>query len=167
MKPLARIFLVCLLTVSVIAVAGADAGAEARDSSMPRVTETATEQQADGEERDLGVMETPQISEPLVEVDVLRIAPGLIQDEAEEEEAVNEMAFQRFILRGAAVQWFKTDNLLQLFNPFAPARYGSGEQNLAYDVITGRPKGITVLSIDFGGRTDRRAAFAPVALPAR
>jgi hypothetical protein len=66
------------------------------------------------------------------------------------------MIFERFVIRGAAVQWFKTDNFLQLFNPFAPARYGSGEQNLAHDAITGKPKGLIIFAIDFGGKSESR-----------
>jgi hypothetical protein len=41
---------------------------------------------------------------------------------------------------GVLVQVKKTDNPLQLINPFAPARYGSGDQNFSRDV-TGRGAG--------------------------
>lgn len=53
---------------------------------------------------------------------------------------------------GIAVQVVKTDNLLQLINPFAPAKYGSGEDNLVADrdPITGRPAGLSVLTASVG-----------------
>jgi hypothetical protein len=94
--------------------------------------------------------------ESALESGMLLIDPALLDRETEDPVAPNQLVFERFILRGAAVQWFKTDNLLQLFNPFAPERYGSGEQNLAHDAITGRPKGLTIIAIDFGGKRDRR-----------
>ena len=72
-----------------------------------------------------------------------------------EEEAPNEIIFDKLSLKGAAIQWFKTDNILQLFNPFAPARYGNGDQNLGYDIITGKPKGMTILAIEWGGARAR------------
>jgi hypothetical protein len=90
------------------------------------------------------------------EAEGITIESGLLEPEAQELEAPNAIEFERVIIRGAAVQWFKTDNLLQLFNPFAPARYGSGEQNLAYDAITERPKGLTIFAIDFGVKRDSR-----------
>jgi hypothetical protein len=162
MKLIIKILSLSLVAVSVIGVAAADAGAEPADRSAPRVPEAVTHEAPGGEEMDPGDVEPHQNGEPLVGVDILRIAPDLMEDEAEDEEAVNEIVFERFTLRGAAVQWFKTDNLLQLFNPFAPERYGSGELNLAYDLITGRPKGMTILSIDFGGRKDRGPLSRPV-----
>ena len=50
---------------------------------------------------------------------------------------------------GIAVAWFKTDNLLQLVNPFAPARYGSGDNNLLRDPSSGRVYGWKLFSIRF------------------
>lgn len=85
--------------------------------------------------------------------DLLLVRPQTIEREPETVEAPNELVLERVILRGAAVQWIKTDNPLQLFNPFAPERYGSGEQNLTYDEFSGRPKGMTILSIQFRGRS--------------
>jgi hypothetical protein len=50
---------------------------------------------------------------------------------------------------GIAVEVVKTDNLLQLFNPLAPAKYGSVESNTLRDLDTGRASGLKLFSIDF------------------
>jgi len=50
---------------------------------------------------------------------------------------------------GVLVQVTKTDNPLQLINPFAPARYGSGFSNLRVDPVTGRAQGISLLTIGY------------------
>jgi hypothetical protein len=50
---------------------------------------------------------------------------------------------------GALVQLSKADNPLQLINPFAPARYGSGFSNLSIDPATGRSQGISLLTIRY------------------
>jgi hypothetical protein len=92
----------------------------------------------------------------LAEAEGLTFGLETLEPAAEETEAPNEMVFDGFVIRGAAVQWIKTDNLLQLFNPFAPARYGSGEQNLAHDAITGKPKGLILFAIDIGLKKDSR-----------
>jgi hypothetical protein len=83
-------------------------------------------------------------------------APVVAERDKEDAELPNAITFERFTLRGVAVQWFKTDNLLQLFNPLAPARYGSGDRNLVHDPFTGRPKGFTIFAIDFGKPRDRK-----------
>ena len=50
---------------------------------------------------------------------------------------------------GIAVAAFKTDNLLQLFNPFAPAKYGSALDNTIEDPKTGKARGWKLFSIRF------------------
>ena len=50
---------------------------------------------------------------------------------------------------GIAVEALKTDNLLQLFNPGAPAKYGSAEDNTMRDSITGRTSAWKIFSIRF------------------
>jgi len=50
---------------------------------------------------------------------------------------------------GIAVQVTKTGNLLQLFNPAAPAKYGSAEDNTLRDPITGRANAWKIFSIRF------------------
>ena len=50
---------------------------------------------------------------------------------------------------GVLVQVTKTDNPLQLINPFAPARYGSGFSNLRVDPVTGKAQGISLLTIGY------------------
>jgi len=50
---------------------------------------------------------------------------------------------------GIAVQAVKTDNPLQLINPFAPLSYGNGADNLDRDIITGRDNGLKFFAIGF------------------
>src|SRR5262249_44171311 len=50
---------------------------------------------------------------------------------------------------GVAVQAVRVDNPLQLINPFAPAEYGSGYDNVVFNLSRTRPEGIALLSINF------------------
>ncbi|MEO8428007.1 MAG: hypothetical protein ABI651_12930 [Verrucomicrobiota bacterium] len=50
---------------------------------------------------------------------------------------------------GVLVQLTKTDHPLQLINPFAPARYGSGFSNLSIDPVTRRAQGISLLTVGY------------------
>jgi hypothetical protein len=92
---------------------------------------------------------------PLDSESVLESAEPQDRGTVVEDEFPNEIVLEKLTLKGAAIQWFKTDNLLQLFNPFAPARYGNGDQNLSYDIITDKPKGITIIAIEWGGARTR------------
>lgn len=67
-------------------------------------------------------------------------------------EKPNEIITEKAVYSGIAVQVLKTDNLVQLINPFAPAEYGSGADNLVSerDPIVGRPTGLSVLTVKFG-----------------
>ena len=65
---------------------------------------------------------------------------------------LNEVVKGSVTYSGIAVQVIKTDNLLQLFNPAAPAKYGSGEDNVLGDSITrssARVSGWKLFSIRF------------------
>jgi hypothetical protein len=61
----------------------------------------------------------------------------------------NEVVKGKVVYSGIAVEAYKTDNLLQLFNPFAPAKYGSGWDNAMYNPNTGRARAWKVFSIQF------------------
>lgn len=50
---------------------------------------------------------------------------------------------------GIAVAAFKTDNPLQLVNPLAPAKYGSGMDNVLHDLKTGGPSEWKLFQIRF------------------
>lgn len=56
----------------------------------------------------------------------------------------NEMAGPRpnVVYSGVIVQAVKSDNPFQLINPFAPARYGNGGDNVDHDIVTGRENGL-------------------------
>ena len=61
----------------------------------------------------------------------------------------NEIVKGNFAYSGIAVAAFTTDNLLQLFNPFAPAKYGSGEDYVLRDLKTDGVSGWKLFSIGF------------------
>ena len=61
----------------------------------------------------------------------------------------NEVVKGNVALSGIAVQACKTDNLLQLFNPFASATYGSAEDNTLRDPNTGTARGWKLFSVQF------------------
>jgi hypothetical protein len=61
----------------------------------------------------------------------------------------NEIVTRNFAYSGIAVAAFKTDNLLQLVSPFAPEKYGSGENNVLRDLKTGRTSGWKLFQIQF------------------
>src|SRR5215467_10224400 len=48
----------------------------------------------------------------------------------------NEIKIGNFTYSGILIQALKTDNLLQLVNPFAPAKYGSADDNTVFDPFT-------------------------------
>ena len=61
----------------------------------------------------------------------------------------NEIASHGHAYSGAVVQVIKVDHPLQLINPFAPAEYGSGEDNVSRDWDTHRATGIKFFSMKF------------------
>jgi hypothetical protein len=61
----------------------------------------------------------------------------------------NEVVKRGVTYSGIAVQLLKTDNPLQLINPLAPPRYGSPEDNVLRDSITGGVSGWKIFSIRF------------------
>ena len=61
----------------------------------------------------------------------------------------NEITVGNLTYSGIAVEVVKTDNPLQLVNPFAPDRYGQAEDNVVRDAISNRVSGLKILSIQF------------------
>jgi hypothetical protein len=61
----------------------------------------------------------------------------------------NEIVKGKVAYSGIAVSVFKTDNLVQLFNPFAPAKYGSALDNALQDPGTGKARAWKLFSIQF------------------
>jgi hypothetical protein len=53
------------------------------------------------------------------------------------------------VYSGLAVQVVKASNPVQLVNPLAPARYGSAEDNVLRDGLSGRALGLKVFAIRF------------------
>lgn len=64
-------------------------------------------------------------------------------------ESPKQLLGKKFKYDGALIKLTKADNPLQMINPFAPARYGSGFDNLARDPIDGKGTGISLVSIKF------------------
>lgn len=64
-------------------------------------------------------------------------------------ERPNEYTVNNVTYEGIAVQLFRTDNPLQLFNPFAPAEYGRAEANVSLDPVSGTAAGLKVFSLKF------------------
>ncbi len=61
----------------------------------------------------------------------------------------NEIFEGRFGFSGIFVQLAKTKNPWQLINPFSPPQYGSGNDNVAWNIINGAPSGLKLFSISF------------------
>jgi hypothetical protein len=61
----------------------------------------------------------------------------------------NEIVSGHTTYSGIAVELLKTRNPLQLVNPAAPAKYGSPEDNVLRDPISGRVSGWKIFSIGF------------------
>src|SRR6185436_9646179 len=86
-----------------------------------------------------GVFKAPQATTPYKE----KKSPPLGK------EAPNEIRGKKLKFRGASIQILKAHNPLQLINPFAPAKYGSGYDHVVRDPINGNGTGISTLSIEF------------------
>jgi hypothetical protein len=52
-------------------------------------------------------------------------------------------------VQGVVPRAFRGGNPLQMLNPWAPARYGTGEQSVAYNPFTGRYDQIKLFEIVF------------------
>ena len=50
---------------------------------------------------------------------------------------------------GIGVQLIQAEQPLQLLNPLAPKSYGTGEQNVVFDLFTQRPSGLKFFSFNF------------------
>jgi hypothetical protein len=61
----------------------------------------------------------------------------------------NEIVKDKVTYSGILVEAVETDNLLQLFNPFAPAKYGSAQDNTIEDPASGKARGWKLFSIRF------------------
>jgi len=64
-------------------------------------------------------------------------------------EKANEIMKGNVTYSGLAVELAKLGNPLQLFNPAAPAKYGSPKDNVLSDPYNGRNLGWKILSLSF------------------
>jgi hypothetical protein len=64
-------------------------------------------------------------------------------------ERPNEIRVDGTSYDGIFVELYKTGNPLQMINPAAPADYGSSEDNVVWDPITGNATGLKLFSIQF------------------
>lgn len=73
---------------------------------------------------------------PTATIEIQRVAP-------------NQVISGKLVYEGIFVETVKMDNPLQLINPFAPARYGNGDDNLDLDPVTGHVNGLKFFSVRF------------------
>lgn len=67
----------------------------------------------------------------------------------EKQEDRNQIRGKKASYSGIAAQLVKAGNPAQLINPAAPPEYGSGEDNLVRDPMTGRARGLKIFSVQF------------------
>jgi hypothetical protein len=91
--------------------------------------------------------QAPQSDESLEARSARRVEEGRLELRVQKHV---EVAPGKLTLDGIAVQMAHTDNLLQLFNPLAPERYGSAWDNVVWDPVTTKASGLRLFSISFG-----------------
>jgi hypothetical protein len=64
-------------------------------------------------------------------------------------EKPNELRLGKISLSGIAVQAAKTDNPIQLINPWAPPEYGESQDNATFSLITNRVTGWKLFAFEF------------------
>jgi hypothetical protein len=77
-----------------------------------------------------------------------RYSPKIELKAAQPNNVVQSGEYRHIEYSGLLVQAVR-NNPLQLFNPFAPPRYGDGEANTVRSVVTGQAEGLKVLGIRF------------------
>jgi hypothetical protein len=99
---------------------------------------------------------TPQTNAPAATVAESLVADGWMSKSQEEAPLTfalrpNEIKVGRLTLDGVAVELAKADthNPLQLLNPFAPANYGSPEDNVFRSPVDGKVSGLKIFEIRF------------------
>jgi hypothetical protein len=88
------------------------------------------------------------------QTDILRNIPSVPLQNVERHIQFRTETAQRLLgltvrQSGVLPQLARTDNPLQLINPFAPARYGDGTDNVVFNPVTNRPEGIALFSVRF------------------
>src|SRR5262252_2441208 len=61
----------------------------------------------------------------------------------------NEIKIGTLTCSGILIQALKTDNAFQLINPFAPAKYGSPDDNTVFNPYTKKAIGLKIFAIEF------------------
>jgi hypothetical protein len=64
-------------------------------------------------------------------------------------ERPNQFTLNNTTYEGIAVQLFRTDNPLELFNPFAGPGYGRAEANVSIDPVSGKAAGLKLFALRF------------------
>ena len=144
---------ILLCSLVVVGASAQQARAEdSRESQLSnRLAKASSPSSSEGKTNDNAVVGAPaqqahaedllesQLSDRLAKASSLSLSEG----------KQNEIVKGNFAYSGIAVAAFKTDNLLQLVSPFAPERYGSGEDNVLRDLKTGRTSGWKLFQIQF------------------
>lgn len=69
------------------------------------------------------------------------------------------------VIGGAFVSLVRSPHPWQVFNPFAPARYGNGYENLSINPLTGQADGVTLLSFHLPSFHFKKAKVNIATLP--
>jgi hypothetical protein len=110
----------------------------------------ATPTQADAAKPSAVITNTaPGQAERLLQVQPRPPFLGEVPELAFNESKGNEVTWGRHTYSGIVMQVIKTDKRLQLLNPLAPSRYGSGWDNLERFSPTGKGSMLKLFSIDF------------------
>jgi hypothetical protein len=64
-------------------------------------------------------------------------------------EKPNELRLGKVALSGIAVEAVKTDNPIQLINPWAPREYGESQDNATFSLITNQVTGWKLFAFEF------------------
>ena len=91
---------------------------------------------------------------PAQQADILKDLPELPPDQVEryvtfQTRTLTRMFGMNLQYDGMLPQLKRADRPLQMLNPFAPARYGGGFDNLSVNPTTGRGEGINLFAIRF------------------
>jgi len=144
-----------ILLTCVVVIGATAQQARAEDSRVPqlsnRLAKASSLSLSEGKTNDIAVVGAPaqqtragdllesQLSNRLAKASLLLLNEG----------NPNEIVKGNFAYSGIAVAAFKTANPLQLISPFAPEKYGSGEDNVLRDLKTGRTSGWKLFQIQF------------------
>jgi hypothetical protein len=94
----------------------------------------------------LGAAEEQSVRSTPQRVESPRVEPARAEPKAE---TYHQARTDGVTVSGIAVAAVQADNKLQLLNPVAPPEYGTSEDSVVRDPITGKVSGLKILAIEF------------------